>query len=504
MKFLLLLFLISFLNVYLVLNQVSMRKKKVEDRNDDELNETKEEKKKDKKLQKEMKKIDQILNANANRETIKKPENTEPSKNTFLPEKPNSSKKIDKEIKAISKELNKLEKEIQVKKKLKVMPINQQVGSNIQIAKNNLPVSQAQQITPLNSNNAIIQSTEFSLPEININKFQKIEQFYPYFFKTGLIDFKNMPGGIFNPLTALDNQVGIPFSQNMIQSPQLCHDLNCDICDKITQSQCTLCRLGFYLLQGKCVNVCPQDHIADAFSRQCVGSSIRQRNTFSRVTYLKAFSIGSCKNICGKRAEDCSCQGDCVHYGDCCSDYRDCELLIRKNTMFNNPLCEKKNPNCELCSDMDNDLNLSCSQCKPGLWLKDENCYQSCEQGDRILKNNLYCFRVNKCLVENCAECEENNPSVCKRCMNGLFLQDNQCKQSCTDMYRADRMNWMCLEAPVFAWYWIYPSRSSCKGKCDFGILPTEGRDCSCREDCFKYGNCCQDVEQYCYKFILS
>jgi len=49
---------------------------------------------------------------------------------------------------------------------------------------------------------------------------------------------------------------------------------------------------------------------------------------------------------------------------------------------------------------------------------------------------------------------------------------------------------------PVFAWYWVFPSRTSCRSHC--GVVVQESWDCSCRDDCVYFGNCCQDIEDYC------
>jgi hypothetical protein len=205
--------------------------------------------------------------------------------------------------------------------------------------------------------------------------------------------------------------------------------------------------------------------------------------------------------MCGKITADCSCQPDCTQYGNCCSDYRDCEVLIRNNA--NKTLdCEKLNPDCELCSDIDSQSN-KCGQCKPGFFLRDDQCVKFCDVQDKALKENMVCYKSQKCLVENCMECENGNPSVCQKCFNGFFLHNNMCHLFCPGALRADRMNWVCMEQSVFAWYWIFPSKTSCRNRCDMNV-GADGMDCSCREDCIRYGNCCQDVEDYCYKFIIN
>ena len=45
-----------------------------------------------------------------------------------------------------------------------------------------------------------------------------------------------------------------------------------------------------------------------------------------------------------------------------------------------------------------------------------------------------------------------------------------------------------------------YPSTTSCKTNC--GIVVQEDWDCSCSSECFRFGNCCQDIEDFCPDLI--
>lgn len=357
----------------------------------------------------------------------------------------------------------------------------------------------------------IIESMEFNLPEISIDKNQRIEHYYPYFYKTHLLEYNNMidrqPQSnnaihINGPHPNINPNLNIRNSPITVPTPIIeCADIACEICDIQTKMKCLKCFHGFYSLDNKCYKSCPVNYIADIFKRQCVLVASNNQNTFSRITYLKAFSTGSCINMCGRVSEDCSCQQDCKQLGNCCSDYYICEDLYKKN-LNKGEECQSKNPTCELCSDMNNGANTKCSQCKAGYYLRNEECVSICDQYDKVFTNSMTCVKGQRCLVENCNECEDNNPSVCKRCSNGFFLYNNQCMISCPMQFNADRMNWMCLEPSVFAWYWIFPSASSCRNKCD---IPSGGNmDCSCRDDCFRYGNCCQDIEEYCYKLVIT
>jgi hypothetical protein len=217
----------------------------------------------------------------------------------------------------------------------------------------------------------------------------------------------------------------------------------------------------------------------------------------THVVYLKAFSVGTCKNICGGQSVDCSCHPSCSASGTCCSDYQDCENLVSKNANKKSE-CNSFEPNCELC---DFGPNVTCAQCSNGFFLRNGQCVNSCFPSDRLTLPNKICKKNQDCRVENCEDCVDNNPAVCKKCSNGFYMHNNQCLASCPIRYRADRISWICLEAPVFAWYWVFPSITSCSKRC--GQIIAQDADCSCSDDCFRYGNCCQDIEDFCPQLVF-
>lgn len=223
----------------------------------------------------------------------------------------------------------------------------------------------------------------------------------------------------------------------------------------------------------------------------------------TQVSYLKAFTVGSCRNICGKISQDCSCLPSCIHEGNCCSDYHICENLINKNNLRREE-CNRLNPNCDLCEDFADivpNMPAKCGQCREGLFNRLGQCVQSCYADDISNSINNICIPNQNCLVQNCAECIPGNPSVCRTCANGFYMFNNQCLNSCPNNLRADRIAWTCLEPPVFAWYWIFPSRASCRMRCG-RLQDNIEMDCSCSQDCFRFANCCQDIEDYCPQFV--
>ncbi len=220
----------------------------------------------------------------------------------------------------------------------------------------------------------------------------------------------------------------------------------------------------------------------------------------AHISYLKAFTVGSCKNICGNiNSIDCSCHPSCVTQGSCCSDYQQCETLNFVN-LNRKTECSPQVPNCDLCSFPQNG-KVECAQCSNGFFLRSGQCVENCFPSDKVILPNRLCLKNQDCRVENCAECIDNNPAVCKACHNGFYMMNNQCRDSCPLRFRADRISWSCLQAPVFAWYWVFPSVTSCSSRC--GASAAEDVDCSCSPDCFRFGNCCQDIEDFCPELIF-
>ena len=109
------------------------------------------------------------------------------------------------------------------------------------------------------------------------------------------------------------------------------------------------------------------------------------------------------------------------------------------------------------------------------------------------------------CTVDNCFSCVENSINKCGQCQPGFFLSNYKCVDMCPMGYRADRINWSCFEYPVTAWYWIKLSKSTCKNNCNTTATNKNSTvpDCSCSSECFRRGDCCEDIDLYCVDFII-
>jgi len=310
-----------------------------------------------------------------------------------------------------------------------------------------------------------------------------ISYYYPYFVKSNLISFAD--------------EIDIEYLSTS------CSDDLCMYCDPISPTSCAKCVTGFFLYNGSCMSICPLGYYADTLRYKCVPDT-----STVEIVYTKAYSIGSCVNACGFERIDCDCSPSCRLNGTCCTDFDlfDCPVVVEffaRKTKSEGDDCAEKNIGCKFCDKkklIDTKEKVKkCNQCNEGYFLFEGRCFETCPERTIANNTNKICERKPLCDIENCGECA--NASTCKSCKNGYFKSGSQCLQRCPDGYRADRITWTCLEPPVFAWYWVYPSRSSCQNYC--GIIVQEDWDCSCSTDCFYYGNCCQDIDYYCDEILF-
>jgi hypothetical protein len=171
----------------------------------------------------------------------------------------------------------------------------------------------------------------------------------------------------------------------------------------------------------------------------------------TEIIFTKAYSLGSCLNMCGKAIQDCSCSSSCKLKGDCCTDYDTigCDLIVSKAAKVNKDDCNK-NANCSMCDDTLKlgDDTIKCNQCQDGFYLLDGRCYQKCPEGTNADDVNFVCLKKPPCNINNCDECYSNNPTTCKTCQRGTFMYNSSCLDKCPEGYRADRITWTCLEPP--------------------------------------------------------
>jgi len=338
-----------------------------------------------------------------------------------------------------------------------------------------------------------------TLVEYPVDYYERsIYYYYPYFYKTHLITYAD------------EVDVSVLSSSN-------CLDSNCRYCDPNRRNVCSVCYTGYYLNGTSCSLSCSDGYVADNLRGRCFNLNSSNYITPEIVSNI-AYSIGSCRNFCGKKAYDCSCKDSCKRKGTCCTDYDvvGCRGILANAT---NSSCSN---NCDLCANStinnntnntDNNTNTNntannntnatgnnstsqCFRCQTGFYLFGTECISSCPDGYTNDDINFICKKKDNCTVPNCDRCFSDSNSTCYQCQKGRFLHQGSCLDRCPDEHRADRINWVCLKNPIFAWYWVYPSRTSCRLHC--GVVIQEDWDCSCSGDCVFFGNCCSDVDDYC------
>jgi hypothetical protein len=123
-------------------------------------------------------------------------------------------------------------------------------------------------------------------------------------------------------------------------------------------------------------------------------------------------------------------------------------------------------------------------------------------------KNNIYIDEKNKicitkegnnCNLDNCIRCNKINQ--CEKCQHGFYIFENKCKNSCPIGLRANRSNFTCSKEEEYSFFFILPSKNSCKDKCGYF---EQTADCSCHHHCMMFGNCCDDFTELCQEEILE
>jgi hypothetical protein len=147
-------------------------------------------------------------------------------------------------------------------------------------------------------------------------------------------------------------------------SYSFCIKLSSDNCLIYKENLCAKCNKGFYNLNGICYEICPIDFIADNYSMTCSTSSTLDSS------FIKAYTISRCINQCGVEFSDCSCDLSCKRRGNCCSDFKLCEMI--QDNYNTNPKTIK---NCKF----DTSDHKICLQCEEGHFYYNNMCVMECQ-----------------------------------------------------------------------------------------------------------------------------
>jgi hypothetical protein len=155
---------------------------------------------------------------------------------------------------------------------------------------------------------------------------------------------------------------------------------NCIIFDENKSENCLICEKGFYLFKGNCYDICPGNFLADNKSMKC-------KKFNSNPNYIKPYSFSRCLNKCGQIFNDCSCNKNCRKSGDCCSDFKFCEIIEKEKIKSNKNFIE----NCEFSTNN----GKICLQCVYDFYLFENNCVEKCPKNAKVFEENKFCLKNN-------------------------------------------------------------------------------------------------------------
>ena len=251
------------------------------------------------------------------------------------------------------------------------------------------------------------------------------------------------------------------------------------------------CPLGYYLYSNNCYYICPEGLLADNLSFTC-------KKQEENPIYTQAYSLSQCLNQCDSEFDDCSCGSDCSRKGNCCSDYKICEMITNytPQSVISDTIKENLLQIRTGCTHFNSDFTL-CLQCSSEYYFHDNKCLENCPSGYNKSKYNRICLSC----ADNCEICEEKK---CLTCSAGFYELGGKCVDKCPIGFISNRVTMKCVlieseETFKNNFYWIFPSGKSCNSMCGIKYLFSKVH-CSCEYDCLLLGNCCEDFYNECYQ----
>ncbi|XP_073526785.1 proprotein convertase subtilisin/kexin type 5 isoform X1 [Phyllobates terribilis] len=208
-------------------------------------------------------------------------------------------------------------------------------------------------------------------------------------------------------------------------------ELSCFTC---TENECIYCEEGFYLTDGACVSDCGLGFYSDDVDREC-DACYRTCDTCTGPDYDECttckpklqFQSGKCVNPSGQKEE----RLPGTYWNEYNKQYEPCD------------------DTCQTC----NTSSITCTSCRSGTFLHEEDCIPSCPTGTF---SNARDKRCEKC-TEDCEMCTENNECLMcardylhngrcyKKCPEGFFGQGQGCTECDEDCRTCEKTTDYCL-----------------------------------------------------------
>lgn len=246
---------------------------------------------------------------------------------------------------------------------------------------------------------------------------------------------------------------------------------DCLICNPNNTLNCVTCKDGAFLLDSKCVTVCPSGYYTNIDKKICEEcktpfcANCEDSETCKKCDDEKVLINNICVDECplgykliGTTCEKCKVENCsiCIDSTDICNqcsagffklDDLTCVEICPIGT-FADPItqsCAPCNSTCYKCQN-----SSTCEVCVNGTFLnKDLHCVVKCPSG--TVEDSI----TGKCepCSKNCKECESNNHDICDKCMNGYYLNGTECSDTCPigtfknfDTNTCDKCPYTCTE----------------------------------------------------------
>ncbi|KAL4499147.1 hypothetical protein ABPG72_017049 [Tetrahymena utriculariae] len=277
---------------------------------------------------------------------------------------------------------------------------------------------------------------------------------------------------------------------------------NCDLCDKTqckecvdSSTNCTKCDTNLYLnSDNTCLTSCPKGFYGNSSNGKCDPCSYKCKTCFgpndnqcTNCTGDLFFDpiLKQCESNCqqkyyaNKNNNQCmECDKSCLECTGSkknqCKSCPDTFILFNNECISNCPDQYFKDPNAYNCIKCDsscfNCIDSSpscCNACRENLFLTPSNyCLEDCPDGTfKDIQNNI----CQKC-DSSCLTCSGPDKNYCTKCPKDTYLEDNLCKQECTNGWKNQSNNTCdachklcqkcngpdqnnCLECPAGAFY---------------------------------------------------
>ena len=157
----------------------------------------------------------------------------------------------------------------------------------------------------------------------------------------------------------------------------------------------------------------------------------------------------------------------------CGKEFEDCSCNIHcfkeGNCCSDIQFCEviENSFDIEILKNCKHSFKGRCLQCLENLYLEEDQCVETCSSIYIPQENNKLCIKkpkIENCNL-NCLNCLKNKYGkfVCLECNNNLFALDNQCLNICQINYKADKRTMRCVSVAgnsIDPFYWVLNMRT--------------------------------------------